>query len=383
MTKQKGIWDLASPVPVASSQSPSRKQVYRAALAYIESGLSFIPIRSNGLKEPAIQLMPKRWCELSERVWRWGWYKLHAPTRAEVREWFIDSCGNYGMAILGGKISGNLEIIDLDNWDIVTPWMKRVRRQTPNLLHKVVLVQTPRPGLHVYYRCAEAGRSQKLAQVPVTDPDTGKIKPKTLIEIKGEGGYCLAPPSPAACHPTGRCYTVVSRHDLTAIPTIAPLERNVLIESARALNCWHPPQRRGYIRRPSATDRFGGRPGDDFNRRADWGDILRPHGWTFAGRGGDGSDHWCRPGKARGTSASTNFCGSELMVVFSSNAAPFEEGTAYCKFAAYALLNHDGDFHAAAKALVAQGYGGSPAHTERQRLQPFARYAEYQRRSQR
>jgi hypothetical protein len=42
--------------------------------------------------------------------------------------------------------------------------------------------------------------------------------------------------------------------------------------------------------------------------------------------------------------------------VFSSNAWPFEPQTAYSKFAAYALLEHHGDFRAAARLLALKGY---------------------------
>jgi len=45
------------------------------------------------------------------------------------------------------------------------------------------------------------------------------------------------------------------------------------------------------------------------------------------------------------------------LYVFSSNAAPFEPGKAYGPFAVYALLEHHGDFAAAARALRAEGYG--------------------------
>jgi len=37
--------------------------------------------------------------------------------------------------------------------------------------------------------------------------------------------------------------------------------------------------------------------------------------------------------------------------VFSSSAAPFEPDTSYGKFAAFALVEHEGDFSAAARAL--------------------------------
>jgi putative DNA primase/helicase len=201
---------------------------------------------------------------------------------------------------------------------------------------------------------------------------------KTTIEIKGEGGCCLAPPSPAACHPSGRCYTFIGDKDLTGVPTITVAERQVLLDCSRALNCWQQLRRQGSARRPHAAGqaRFG-RPGDDFNARGDWAEILEPHGWTWQGADGAGADYWCRPGKAIGTSATANFCGSNLLFVFSSNAAPFEEWTAYNKFHAYALLAHNGNFSAAAHALRSVGYGGGLGERSRRSVKPFQRYAEY------
>ena len=78
--------------------------------------------------------------------------------------------------------------------------------------------------------------------------------------------------------------------------------------------------------------------------------------------------HWRRPGKSRGTSATTGLRsteGTELFCVFSSNAHPFagpngKPCSSFSKFAAYAVLNHDGDFSAAASELTKQGYGHRP-----------------------
>lgn len=110
------------------------------------------------------------------------------------------------------------------------------------------------------------------------------------------------------------------------------------------------------------------RPGDDYDRRGPaWAEILEPHGWQLAQSRG-GADYWRRPGKdTPGISATTGYCkgqdGADLLAVFSSNAHPFEgpNGTRPCtcygKFAAFALLNHGGDFKAAARELSRQGYG--------------------------
>lgn len=65
-------------------------------------------------------------------------------------------------------------------------------------------------------------------------------------------------------------------------------------------------------------------------------------------------EHWCRPGKVSGTSATLK---NGVFYVFTSNAAPFEPGEAYSPFAVYTLLRHAGDYSAAATALAQQGYG--------------------------
>ena len=79
---------------------------------------------------------------------------------------------------------------------------------------------------------------------------------------------------------------------------------------------------------------------------------MRRHGWTLA-RGGE-NEYWRRPGKDQGWSATLR---GRVLYVFSSNAAPFEPDRAYSPFAAYTLLEHAGDFAAAAAALRSEGYG--------------------------
>jgi putative DNA primase/helicase len=98
------------------------------------------------------------------------------------------------------------------------------------------------------------------------------------------------------------------------------------------------------------------RPGDDFNARATWDEILVPHGWVPLGTRGE-ETRWCRPGKPDGVSASTNTYGRGLLHVYSTNAEPFENGESYKKFAAFAILNCGGNFKRAAQELRAMGYG--------------------------
>jgi len=59
-------------------------------------------------------------------------------------------------------VSSDLEAIDVDSDLLIDPWLHKVRAEAESLLSKLVIVRTPRPGLHVYYRCPAIGRNTKL-----------------------------------------------------------------------------------------------------------------------------------------------------------------------------------------------------------------------------
>lgn len=102
-------------------------------------------------------------------------------------------------------------------------------------------------------------------------------------------------------------------------------------------------------------------PCDDFDRRGDWEDILKPYGWTIARHRGD-EIHWTRPGKEdrSATSATTGHCqkdGDDLLHIFSDNAHPFEANKNYGKSRALSLLMHGGDYAETTRYLREKGYG--------------------------
>jgi hypothetical protein len=205
--------------------------------------------------------------------------------------------------------------------------------------------------------------SQKLAFSFVRD-DLGKQEVdvqgnpvrKAVIEVKAEGGYCLVPPSPPRCHPTGRLYQYVEGSpDLTHVPTITPEEREIIIGSARSLSQGQEPKQPVH-RRPSKPKSASlDLPGRDFNARGCWADILMPHGWVMISNYGD-ETRWCRPGKDGSVSATINHHGSDRLHVFTSS-TEFDQDGWYDKFGAYAKLNHGGDLRKAAQDLRRQGYG--------------------------
>ncbi|MDC0934762.1 AAA family ATPase [Pirellulales bacterium] len=307
------------------------------ATGYRGAGLSIVPIRNDGSKAATV---------------KWSDYQRRLPTDDELRRWFI--ADNVGLAIIYGSVSGNAELIDLDNADIAADYREAVEAVAPGLLAKLCIIQTPRPGFHLVYRCEVIEGNQKLAQ------DEGA---ETLIETRGQGGYALAPGCPPACHPTGRTYEHEAGPPLTELPTITADERETLLNVARSFNRYfeHEPQSEPAI--PRQSD--GLSPGDDYNGRATWPDVLTTHGWSVVHTSGD-KTYWRRPGKSAGWSATTGLVskqGNELFCVFSTSANPFpgaENGrqcSTHSKFDAYARLNHNGDHSAAAKQLAGEGYG--------------------------
>jgi P4 family phage/plasmid primase-like protien len=97
------------------------------------------------------------------------------------------------------------------------------------------------------------------------------------------------------------------------------------------------------------------RPGDDFNARADWRDLLSDWEWV---RQTGGTWYLRRPGKNEGISATLGHSqdGVDRLYVF-SDATVFEQNRPYDKYGAYVLLQHGGNFREATKALSTAGYG--------------------------
>jgi hypothetical protein len=277
------------------------------------------------------------------------------------------------VAIVAGKVSGNLECIDFDcgavNHD---SWCGLVQKDAPGLIEKLVLQQTPSGGCHVIYRCRGGAipGNQKLAFKKIEVEGSGEheyqgkkypaishngshyIKPIT-IETRGEGGYFLTAPSPG--------YTVQSPPRLTQVQRITPEERQILINAARALNQWIPePEQTKPTRETTPGDLS---PGDDYNQRGEVKSLLKEHGWQDTGRktaDGDG-ERLRRPGKNKGQSATLFDSGT--FYVFSTNAPPFDSDSSYSPFAVYSILEHSGDYSAAAKELYRQGYGNRTEKT--------------------
>ncbi|MCE5326270.1 MAG: bifunctional DNA primase/polymerase, partial [Planctomycetaceae bacterium] len=309
------------------------------ATAYLRAGLCVLPAILDE-KRPALS--------------GWKQYQRRLPTERQVAAWFA---ADVPMCILAGAVSGNLEMIDFDyGGELFDRWKELVATQAPGLVDRLLVERSQSDGRHAIYRCrVPVSGNRKLAQrtvaVPNADPVviSGKRHvPRlvgdrhevtcTLIETRGEGGLFLCAPTPGY---------QIEQGAFVDIPVLDEAERTILIEAACALNETLPRVEAGDLGSASS-----GRPGDDFNERGDVRELLRRHGWQLV-RGGD-NEYWRRPGKEQGWSATLK---DGVLYVFSSNAAPFEPERAYAPFGVYTLLEHAGDYTAAAGALRAEGFG--------------------------
>lgn len=320
-----------------------------AAKEYLGAGLGVLPIRADGSKAPHIT--------------KWEPLKSKRLETDEAERLFF---GDVGVGIICGAVSGGLEVLDFDKLGLFDDWCELVNELHPGLLQRLPVVETPTGCAHVYLRSGYCGGNEKLARSKTAVDDR---RGTVLIEVKGEGGYVIAPPSNGGVHPSGNPYIHLYGPGIVDVPFINQEERKALFDAARSFN---EVAREAKTEPPKAkVDQ--GRPGDEFEKLVSWDEILTHHDWTKV-YSRDETDFWRRPGKSHGISATTNYMGSDCLYVFSSNAAPFEEERTYTKFGAYAMLNCGGDWSSAARELREAGYGKEPENVEpptSDKVEPF------------
>jgi hypothetical protein len=316
------------------------------AMDFVAAGIGVIPLRLDGSKAPASNLLPQV-CDIKTRRTKGIWepFQTRLPSEEELRTWYRDKAG---IGAIGGIVSGGLEILDFDDGSLFEPWRKSIE----SIVQWLPVVETPSGGYHVFYRCETISGNQKIA----IDPSREK---QTLIETRGEGGYVCAIGSPFGIHRDG-LYVQVMGPPLPEIPTISVDDRKALWKAARVfdkgktLSEFLPK-----TTKPSQAYQDGDKPWDDFNRRAPVDLVLK--GWKK-----QSDKSWSRPGKDFGTSATITTAkdGNEVICVFSTNAGAIaktgsSKNRNLSKFDAFKLLNYGGDGKAATLAIVALGYGGS------------------------
>ncbi|MFD0344036.1 bifunctional DNA primase/polymerase [Streptomyces sp. NPDC127117] len=335
-----------------------------AAREYDEAGLCVLPIKADGTKAPAVR--------------SWTPYKVNRSAPAEHDSWFPPGKAA-GIAVAYGAVSGGVELIEFEGTAIADGLLDDVTEimAASGLGEEWQTVLTgwasesPSGGRHFRVRVDGApvrGNTKLASRLARPEEYTPEEKQRLAekpsarivrvqIETRGEGGYGLVEPSCGTVHATGRPYLRVAGGPAT-IPTISADVLGAMHEICRMVDDLPKPETPKTAGKSLPPLPDGGlRPGDDFEARADWAEIL---GGTFRPvitRGG--TTYWGWADGQGGVKATTGRGDADRLYVFTTS-SDFQAEVPYSKFGAYALLQHGGNHKAAASALRRDGYGSEP-----------------------
>ncbi|MCZ0207935.1 DUF927 domain-containing protein [Streptomyces sp. UMAF16] len=333
-----------------------------AARELHDAGLCVLPIKADGTKKPAVS---------------WLGYKVERTTPDQHDTWFRGD-RDRGIAVVYGAVSGNVELIEFEGRAVregllheATEIMEAAGPRIAEAWHAILngwVTESPSGGRHLRVRVegGDVPGSTKLAsrlarEDEYTEADHQRLRERpnarivrVLVETRGEGGYGLVEPSGGTVHATGRPYVRLAGGPAT-IPVVDAETMTVIRDHCRMLDQLPQPEAPRTAPRPAPPRPDGTlRPGDDFEVRANWADILSGIFRPITTRGSE--TYWGWADGVGGVKATTGRDEHDRLWVFATG-SEFQAEVPYSKFGAYALLHHGGDHKAAARELARQGYG--------------------------
>ena len=286
-------------------------------------GLSIIPVTST--KVPF-----NSWAE---------YQKIIAP----IETWYSHYLKQGTVGIITGKISGNLEIVDIDvkndpNCTIMNEYKERIPKE---LYSRLIVQTTPNDGFHLIYRCPEAviDGNMKLAM---------HSKEAVIIETRGEGGYFC----------TNKINNKVIQGILDIeklefeIPLISKEEREFLMETARSLTRYFPTvndqsskNKNPYCYKEPAIN--------DFNNQYSIIDLFVKFDWSVVNED-DEKYFLLRPG-SHASHSGYYFKESKTFFCFSSSTG-FQTAKPYNHFQVLEVLEGNNDYKKSLRLLSDYGF---------------------------
>jgi hypothetical protein len=284
-------------------------RIESAMKAYVDAGISVIPINAR-TKRPAWWLLPQATDETGRPLFtkqqtkddgstftvqttentgkpKRGWmpYQKRIATHDEVNDWV--KADVQALAVVGGQVSGGLEILDFDRRGDET-WYAQWAELAGDPVTKYKLPQqrTGGDGFQVAWRSEAVGGNLKLAWITAPEEDSGR---KAMIETRHDNGYALWAPS---LHPSMNHYRILNS-TLSQVPVIDVELRNHFHDCARKL-CQAPDEVK--VKKPSSSVSYADGGGHEVKelwlQKNNLIDRLRRYCFTHLG-----GNHWSRPGK--------------------------------------------------------------------------------------
>jgi len=123
-------------------------------------------------------------------IGEWKRYQSEVMSEDEIQRNFLSGAA-VNLGVICGKVSDNLVVIDFDDRSTYKKYFAWAEKDT-------FVVQTAK-GVHVYFKTDYPVRGFKIQELN--------------IDVKGEGGYVLAPPS---IHPSGKEYRALSNQPIAS-----------------------------------------------------------------------------------------------------------------------------------------------------------------------
>lgn len=246
------------------------QEVWQQVENLLDIGISVIPVRDKDTKLRSGKI------KLAKSPYDfWTDYQSSIITKEKL--WHdMNAFDTTAIATICGKVSGNLEGIDIDvkhKPGIAALLFKDIQSLLPDIYSRLRVHKTPSKGYHIPYRIIdhEVPASLKISGRISTD-DELKIKPKEkvkyFIETRGEGGYLLAPPSMGYSVHINKPIPVFTWDERCALINIC-LEYNEIIKIEKK-----------YEPTKAESNYYEQNPFDDFNANCDPVLVLTDLGYT-------------------------------------------------------------------------------------------------------
>ncbi len=263
-------------------------------------------------------------------------WKLYQKEYAPYKQWREHYCNGGFIGIICGKISNNLECIDIDlkNDPLGTIYDEYKKLIPENLFRKLIVQSTPNDGYHLLYQCTEVeiSKSMKLAH---------SAKGEVILETRGEASYF--------CTHLKEYRTIQGEFDLALmkinIPKISKDERETLLDLARSLD--RKPIKSG------TTFQYSEPSIQKFNSEFNPIPLFEKHGWTIYQEDQD-KIKLTRPGS--GSPYSGYYFLRDKIFIFFSTSTPFKVQKPYNHFQVLRILEGEDDYHKTLKLLPVYGY---------------------------